>query len=298
MKIMSSCFSTTIDLSLEKKLRSDLNEQGFSFSTPPYTLFSAKKKGISCTLYQSGKLTVQGKEKDDFITYYLEPQILKNLSYSYPEINADFTPRIGMDEAGKGDFFGPLCVAALYADKEGVEALLKLKVKDSKNLSDEKVLDLAKRLKSQFSHTTIRLFPQKYNELYAQFKNLNHLLAWAHSAALSDLSEKTHCKVAILDKFAHESLVERFLKKKQTMVQLTQKVRAEEDPVVAAASILARAAFLEGMLTLCEEYDFVLPKGASKMTITAAQKLVTKHGSQVLQRVAKTHFKTMESLKC
>lgn len=115
-------FVALVDLVLAPKLEEDLKPQGFKLTKPPYTLFSAHKPGVSCTLYTSGKITVQGKEKDEFITFYLEPEILKNIAYSYPEVGVDLTPHIGADEAGKGDFFGPLCTSAFFAGQQ----LLKL----------------------------------------------------------------------------------------------------------------------------------------------------------------------------
>jgi ribonuclease HIII len=285
-------FTTKIDPLLAPKLQEDLKNQGFEFSKPPYTIFSAKKKGVSCTLYESGKLTVQGKEMEPFIEFYLEPEILQNFVFTNPSAGADLTPRIGMDEAGKGDFFGPLCVAAVFADGTGIEKMFEMGVKDSKRISDEGILKLAKAIRASFPYTVIRLFPHKYNELHKKFKNLNRLLAWAHTAALGDLVVKTGCKKALLDQFADKYVMENALKQKKLEVELTQKVRGEEDPVVAAASILARAAFLEGMQSLSEEVGMTLPKGASSQVITAAQKLVAKQGREILEKVSKSHFKT------
>jgi ribonuclease HIII len=291
-----SCFTAQIDLALSSKLQEDLKNQGFVLSKPPYTLFSAKKKGISCTLYESGKLTVQGSEMGPFIEFYLEPEILQTFRFSHPEAHLDLKPRIGMDEAGKGDFFGPLCIAAVYADGEGIKKLHQIGVRDSKRMSDDAVLKLAKKIRADYAYTAIRLFPLKYNELHKKFKNLNRLLGWAHVAALGDLSAKTGCKEAILDQFAEKCVVDNLLKQKKLDVHLEQKTKAEEDTVVAAASILARAAFLEGMATLSEEYGMEIPKGASSLVIAAARKLVAQFGKEVLEKVAKTHFKTVGDL--
>src|SRR3990167_9329283 len=236
-----SCFSTKIDLSLQKKLEEDLLSQGFEITKPAYTIFSAKKKGVSCTLYESGSLTVQGKEMDSFIEFYLEPEILREFHHTHPTAHLDLTPRIGMDEAGKGDFFGPLCIAAVYADSEGIKKLLAMGVRDSKRLGDDTVKKIAGNIRSAYPYTVIRLFPQKYNELYGKFKNLNRLLLWAHAAALEEVVNKTHCRKAILDQFANPHLMEGVLKGKKLEVDLQQRVRGEEDLVVAAASILARA---------------------------------------------------------
>lgn len=285
-----------IDLSLADKLRELLLSQGFELSTPPYTCFSGKKKGVSCTLYESGKLMVQGKDMAEFIEYYLEPEILHDFSFSHAENLLDLTPRIGMDEAGKGDYFGPLCFASLFADEVGVKKLFEWGVKDSKKMTDSTILKLAKKIRAEFSYTVIRLFPAKYNELYGKFKNLNRLMAWAHTAALAELSQKTGCQRAILDKFGDKSLVERQMEQKKLTVDLEQKVRAEEDIVVAGASILARAAFVEGMDQLSEKYGLELPKGAASHVKTAARTLVQQFGSQILNEVAKTHFKTTNDI--
>jgi ribonuclease HIII len=291
-----ACFSTKIDISLAKQIERDLIEQGFTITRPPYTLFAASKKGVSCSFYESGSFTVQGKEKDDFIEFYLEPQILGKFQYSHPTANLDLTPRIGLDEAGKGDFFGPLCVAAVFADGPGIQELCNMGVKDSKRFSDDAIAKLAKAIRNQYAHTVIRLFPHKYNELIGKFKNLNRLLAWTHVAALGDLSAKTGCKTAILDQFADPSVVEQSLRQKKLEVNLTQRVRGEEDLVVAAASILARSAFLSGLKELGDEVQFTLPKGASAIVIAAGKELVAKEGEKILDKVAKTHFKTMDSV--
>lgn len=288
---MSSCFVTEINLHLKDKLKEDLLTQGFQLTTPPYTVFSAKKNGVSCTLYTSGKLTVQGKGKDEFISFYLEPEILGNLSYSHPEISLDLTPRIGIDEAGKGDYFGPLCIAGIQATGDQIKELMALGVRDSKKMNDNVIKTLSHKIKQKVPYTIVRLTPKKYNELYEKFHNLNKLLAWGHATAIGDLVEKTGCRNAIIDQFADESVVIVALKNKRLDINLTQRHRGEEDLVVAAASILARSAFLEGMEELGNNVSMVLPKGAAAHVIQAAKNLVAKHGEEVLQVVAKLHFK-------
>lgn len=287
-----SCFVTNIDLTLKEKFREDLIDQGFQLTTPPYTIFSAQKKGISCTLYTSGKLTVQGKDKEDFIQFYLEPEILKALTYSHPEIDIDLTAHIGIDEAGKGDFFGPLCIGGVYADETMIKELLAIGVKDSKTLSDNHIIQLKTKIQKICPHSIVRIFPKKYNELYASFHNLNRLLGWGHATAICELVEKTGCRTIIIDQFANENIVESALRQKHLDADLTQKHKAESDPVVAAASILARAAFVEGLEKLSKQVGMVLPKGASAAVIAAGKALVAKEGEAILEEVAKLHFKT------
>lgn len=297
----SANFVTTIDVKLAEKMVNDLESQGFTISKPQYTLFSAQKKGISCTLYSSGKLVVQGKEKAEFIEFYLEP-ILQSFTFSYPNLKTETksdlkNSRIGIDESGKGDFFGPLCIAGVYATGESALKLQSMGVKDSKDLSDAAILKLAKTIRNNYVHHIVKINPKKYNELYAQFKNLNTLLAWGHATTIEQLVERTGCRDIVVDQFANERVVLTALKRKNLKLNVLQRHRAEEDLVVAAASILAREAFLLGLEMLGEEFSIKLPKGASKATIEAGKLFVRRHGIEHLGQVGKLHFKTLESIK-
>jgi len=292
-----SCFVSMINLDLADKLRKDLIEQGFKITVPPYTLFSAQKKGISCTLYASGKLTIQGKDMEEFITFYIEPEILQSVAFSYPETQVNTLPHIGVDESGKGDFFGPLCIAGIYADEAKIKQLLSLGVRDSKLLSDSAIGKLSAKIKPICPHAIVFISPKKYNELYANFHNLNKLLGWGHATVIAELVSKTHCTDVIIDQFASEDVVMNALKQKNIQVSLTQRHRAETaDPVVAAASILARAAFLEGLEHLMKQFEIELPKGASNQVIMTGKALVQKFGPQILEQIAKLHFKTKQEI--
>jgi ribonuclease HIII len=292
----SSCFVANVSLELAGKLRDDLIGQGFQITQPAHTIFSALKKGVSCTLYSSGKLTVQGKEMEDFIHFYLEPEILQSVAFSYPENSVSMTARIGIDESGKGDFFGPLCIAGVQADEAMIKELLTLGVRDSKKIADGPIRRLSAKIKQVCPHAIVFLSPQKYNELYRSFHNLNQLLAWGHATAIAELVAKTGCTEVVIDQFASEHVVINALKRKMIKVSLTQRHRAEADPVVAAASILARAAFLEGMEQLGALYEIEIPKGASPLVVKTGKLLVGKFGPQILEQTAKLHFKTKEEI--
>lgn len=287
-----SCFVIQFDLALAEKLKMGLEAQGFTLTKPAHTLFQGKKKGISCTLYTSGKLTVQGSEMKEFVEYYLEPEILGKFSLGYEYINVDLTPRMGVDESGKGDFFGPLCIAGVYGDAKTIEELGKIGVKDSKLLKDASILKLAAEIRKTCVYHVVKISPAKYNELYEKFGNLNLLLGWGHATVIDHLSEKTGCMKAIIDQFAGEHVVISALKKKKKNILLEQRTKAEADPVVAAASILARASFIDGLKQLGEQVGLILPKGASTLTREAASKLFKKYGREILMQVAKVHFKT------
>jgi ribonuclease HIII len=289
-------YVTTIDPSLATSLASDLEKQGFELSHPAYTFFSAKKKNVTCVLYHSGKLVVQGKGTSEFVEFFLEPEVLKTFDANYQERKLDKTPRIGIDESGKGDFFGPLCIAGVYASENDIEKLFKLGVCDSKKLSDKAIFSLAPQILSSCQHHIVKINPHRYNELYKQFNNLNHLLAWGHATTIEHLIEQTQCRRVIIDQFAHEHVVITALKRKKITLDLFQRHRAEEDLIVAAASILARYAFLQGLKKLGDEYKTTLPKGASAQTIATGKALVQKYGREVLESVAKMHFKTLDAI--
>ncbi len=284
------------DLELAEKLRNGLEKQGFVLSAPPHTLFQGKKKGLSCTLYTSGKLVVQGKEIKEFIEFYLEPEVLGSFGYGYSGLEQDLSPHIGVDESGKGDFFGPLCIAGVFAEQQGILELEKLGVKDSKRLKDDQIVKIAEKIRKKYPFHLVLIGPKRYNELYEKFGNLNLLLGWGHATVIENLLEKTGCDKVVIDKFAAEHVVETALRRKGKNVHLIQRTQGERDLVVAAASILARASFVEGLSLLEKEVSQKLPKGASSLTIESGKKLVARHGSQILQHVGKLHFKTAQLL--
>lgn len=288
-------FSAKIDVQLSEKMIQDLQDQGFEISHPNYTLFSAKKPGLSCTLYESGKLVVQGKNMKEFMEFYIEPYILKDFPLTH-EAQLDESPRIGSDEAGKGDFFGPLCIAAVFAEGEMVERLRRLGVRDSKGMSDKKIIELARAIEKEFPHHIVKIGPAKYNELYAKFANLNNLLAWGHATAIMNLVDETGCETVIVDQFAAEFVMDRALKGKHPGIDLIQRHRGEEDVVVAAGSLLARKTFVEGLEALGKKYQMVLPKGGGKATIEAGKEFINRFGKEELSEVCKLHFKNRDAI--
>jgi len=285
-------FVTTIESGKIDRLKKGLEEQGFVFSDLPYAHFVAKKKGISCALYTSLKLVVQGSQMKEFIEFFLEPEILE--AFPYSQQDEDLRSRIGVDEAGKGDFFGPLSVAALFVEKSRFEELKKLKIKDCKKMTDQSVREVGKKIRERFPHALIKLGPQKYNELYSKFKNLNHMLAWCHSQAISELTVHDGIECVVIDQFANEWVIKGALKRKNIEEKIELRHKAESDIVVAGASILARAAFLEELERLSKAFDLKLPKGASNQCIEAGKAFVRKYGREKLPLVAKIHFKTTE----
>ncbi|HMS56077.1 MAG TPA: ribonuclease HIII [Fimbriimonadaceae bacterium] len=201
---------------------------------------------------------------------------------------------IGVDESGKGDYFGPLVIAACYV---GPEHLAELDgVKDSKKLTDPMALRLSDVIRRTCPHAIVAIGPSKYNELYEKFRNLNSLLSWGHARAIENVLEKQPSELVISDQFADPSGLKRRLFQLGKEVELRSMVRAESDIAVAAASILARAEFLRRLIRLGEESGMTLPKGASNLVIEAGKRYVTKHGKENLGNVAKLHFKTTQTV--
>jgi ribonuclease HIII len=204
--------------------------------------------------------------------------------------------RIGIDESGKGDYFGPLVIAAVFVDATTQGELKLMEVRDSKKISDGRILEMAPDIKTICPHSVIAIGPQKYNELYAKIKNLNRLLAWGHAKALENLLERVTCERAISDQFGNERLILNALQDKGRKIVLEQRPKAESDLAVAAASILARAEFLIRLKRLSGEVGTTLPKGASPSVELAAKMIVKKHGRERLGTVAKLHFKTTQAV--
>lgn len=200
--------------------------------------------------------------------------------------------RIGTDESGKGDYFGPLVIAGFFLP-EGQEAVLaEMGVRDSKRMTDNRVRETAAVLRRGYPHAVVAIGPEKYNQLYAKMKNLNRLLAWGHARVIENVLEHVPAGRAVTDQFGDASLVRNALMAKGRTIELEQRTGAEEDPAVAAASILARDEFLRRLKALSEEAGMDLPKGASSAVEEAAVRLVRLHGPDSLERYAKTHFRT------
>ena len=200
---------------------------------------------------------------------------------------------IGVDESGKGDFFGPLCIAGVLVDEKTEKMFADLGIKDSKKISDKKILELEKVIKANAVHSIVAISNSRYNELYANIKNLNKLLAWGHARVIENICENHKCEYALSDKFGDESLIKSALMKNGRNIELHQMVKAESaDIAVAAASVLARATYVRKMSEMEEKYSLKFQKGCSDLVKVVAKDFILKHGKENLKEVCKMHFKT------
>ena len=277
------------------KLGEVLRTRGWSTRKVQYATHAFEGDSVKVTAYESGKLVVQGKGTEDFVTNILEPEITGEFIMGYEEVNHPewFEPHAGLDESGKGDLFGPVVCACVIADGEMVSAWMKLGIRDSKTITDGAIMKMAKSIASTRGVVVKTAFTgmEKYNELYLKFgENLNKLLAWLHGKALNDALELRKPKWGLLDQFSKQPLVQKYVE--DLDFELQMRTKAEEDPVVAAASIIARATWLQQMQKLEDLAGCKIPKGSGSQAKEVAAKLFTKFGESKMQDFCKMHFKT------
>jgi ribonuclease HIII len=280
------------------KLRTVLQAKGFKFLEKPYCLYAAEGAKVNVAVYEKGpKIVAQGKGVEEFITFTLEPEVLGVAELGYEEVNQPemFEPHLGIDESGKGDFFGPLVIAGAYVEASMARKLRDMGVMDSKRIgSDARIEAIAGDMRAaRVVHDVIVIGPEKYNELYTKFGNLNRLLAWGHARVIENLLERVpDCPMALSDQFANPRVLQSALLEKGKTIDLQQRTKAESDPAVAAASIFAREKFVRWLKEAGDRLGIVLPKGASPAVKQAGAELIRKHGADILPKVAKMHFKT------
>ncbi len=204
---------------------------------------------------------------------------------------------IGIDESGKGDYFGPLVVAGVHMTPKTKRELQKLGVMDSKELSDEYMEEIAPQIKALCAHSLVIMGNQSYNDIYAKMNNLNHILAWGHARVLENILNQVSCPYALSDQFGNPALIKNALMTKGREIQLFQQPKAESHLAVAAASILARTAFVTTLRKMEAAFEMKLPKGCSIETRRAAQNFVDRYGIDNLPLVAKLHFKLTQDIQ-
>ena len=273
----------------QARLEQELAGGEFEPRSVEHARFSVKGQGVIATLYRSGKLVVQGSEVGLFAERYLGGRPAPPPG----PIEVGTRPLVGSDEAGKGDYLGPLVVAAVRADARERAELVSAGVADSKTLSDERIRVLAPALEQRYACALEVLAPEDYNREHARAGSLNPLLAELHARCIRRLARPGD--LVLVDQFARESLVADALA--GVAVELFQRTKAEREPVVAAASVVARAHFLDGLAALSEQYVVDLKKGAGDPTDASAREFVRLHGRERLGCVAKLHFKNTHKLR-
>ncbi len=287
----------TIELSDEQaeKLEGWCKMRGWGENEVAYARFAFKGPKINLVFYNSGKLVIQGKMTQDFVVDVLEPEITLSPKLGYEEVYHPewFEPHAGMDESGKGDLFGPVICATVIADGDMVRQWMAKGIKDSKKIGDSQIIRLEKMILKTKGAVVEKAWcgVRKYNELMSRPNaNLNKLIAWLHSKALQAALNKRSVPWGMLDQFSKQPLVQKQVKRKG--FNLKMEVRAESDPVVAAASVIARAEFLRQLKKISTEIGEELLKGAGAATKSQGKRLVQQLGPNRLGDFAKLHFRT------
>ncbi|MBA2871690.1 ribonuclease HIII [Anoxybacillus calidus] len=274
---------------------------------PNGALFTAKLPDCTITAYKSGKVLFQGKAAEQEAARWqekesAEPSLAKSHSTNLPA-NFSSLSIIGSDEVGTGDYFGPITVVATYVSKEKIPVLQQLGVKDSKTLTDEKISLIAKQLIKEIPYSLFTLHNEKYNQLQASGMSQGKMKALLHNQAIIQLLDKiapARPDAILIDQFVESSTYYNYLKGKKTIVKESVYFSTKAEGLhlaVAAASIIARYAFLKAMDSLSHQAGIELPKGAGTQVDIAAAKLIKTKGLSALNKYAKLHFANTEKAK-
>lgn len=289
----------------------------FKDKTPPYAVFQAQEMdGTVITLYESGKIMFQGVSADIDANLWIDME--KHLNNRVIDITTGkdkkdkkdnkkddvkpFTnkPSIGSDEVGTGDYFGPIVVTASFVSKENQQFLINLGVRDSKKITDEKIIDIAPKIIEKIPHSTLIFDNESYNKYHTDDINMNKIKAILHNKVLLNLIKKEYpYEEIIIDQFVNPKKYYEYIKEaKEVVKNITFFTKAEDKFLcVAASSIISRYVFLKKMDEISKEIGLELPKGAGTQVDETAQKIVEKFGFDKLNSIAKLNFKNTEKLK-
>ncbi|MBL9212661.1 MAG: ribonuclease HIII [Opitutaceae bacterium] len=293
-------YTVKLDAAQLAKLRAICEARGWTPFEVAYThfAFKADHQKVNVSAYTSGKVVIAGKGTEDFVRDVIEPEITGAAKLGYDDVlHPDwFEAHAGLDESGKGDFFGPVIAATVIADRGMIEAWIKAGVKDSKKIAEQQIFKLDQIIRETHGAVVRTCFcgMPKYNELMARpGANLNRLLAWQHATALEQALAQKRVPWGLLDQFTEQPLVQRELARKGvTGFDLRMRTKAEEDPVVAAASVVARAEFQRQIVLLSKKFGEKLQKGAGPLVKTQGAQIIARFGARALGDFAKLHFRT------
>ena len=278
-----------------------LSKRGWERVEVAYARFGYRNDAakVNVTGYESRKLVVAGKGTEEFVTMVLEPEITGAAKLGYDEVlHPDwFEEHAGLDESGKGDFFGPLIAATVIASKPMIEGWRAAGAQDSKKMAESKILELDRLIRGTpgaVVKTIQATSMTQYNSLMGtRFRSQNMILAFQHARALQEALKEKTTKWGLLDQFTETPLVQRELVKLGIEgFDLRMRTKAEEDPVVAAASIVARAEFVRQMQVLSKKFGAKLQKGAGPAVKVQAREIIDRFGARALGEFAKLHFRT------
>ena len=282
---------------------------------PPYSIFQVKDYDCVITLYESGKLMFQGIGADIEASYWMEEERIQNKRNIESELNKDkekkekkqeelnddrfkYISTIGSDEVGTGDYFGPIIVTASFVDIKKKSFLYELGVRDSKKITDEKIISIAPTLIKEFPHVTYILTPSDYNRL--GITNMNKVKAILHNKVLFSLKEQNlNYDKIVVDQFCYPTkYYEHISSTPNKVTNITFTTHAEDKCLsVAVSSIISRYIFLKEMSKISKELNINIPKGAGDIVDKVGIEIVKKYGMNKLNELAKLNFKNTDKIK-
>ncbi len=281
--------------------------------TPAYAIFQAQDGDTVVTLYESGKCVFQGRDADLASDFWIQTERInsgKAITTNSDEKKKDKlevidsklynSSSIGSDEVGTGDYFGPIVVTASFVRKEDISWLESLGVKDSKKMTDEKILEVVPKIIEKIKYETVILSNSEYNEYYSKGYNMNKIKAILHNKVLGILKNKIeNYDNIIVDQFAEKFVYYSYLKESSNVVRNITFVTKGEDKhlAVATASIISRYIFIKEFSKISKSIDILLPKGAGDQVDQAGIKIVKKYGINKLNEIAKINFKNTDKIK-
>ena len=309
----------TITVKVSKNTIDEMNEFFEDFKrpkTPPYAVFQADDADCVVTVYESGKAVFQGISADISAQMWIEREKRLNPTKQVEVKNSEqkekkekkeiiIDPKIynsssiGSDEVGTGDYFGPIVVTAAYVNKENISWLESIGVKDSKKLTDDKIVEIVPQIIKKIPYKSIILSNKEYNDRYNENTNMNKLKAILHNNVLFKLShEIKDYEYIVVDEFAKKYVYYNYLKESPNVVRnITFMTKGEDKSLaVACASLISRYIFIKEFDKLSDKVDEFLPKGASDAVNDMGRKLVNKFGKDILHDVAKLNFKNTEKI--
>lgn len=279
----------------------------------PGVVFAAKLSDVAITVYNSGKVMFQGvgatREAAKFgdvveskVDSKISNQTIKTKGDKLPEDFAQMSV-LGSDETGTGDYFGPVTVAAVYVPSNKIKLIQELGVKDSKMLTDAKMIEMAPDIMAACTYSILTLKNEKYNEIQGKGYSQGKIKAMLHNQALKHVLNKIAPEkpdYILIDQFAERDTYYKHIQKQKEIVRenVLFSTKAEQLHVaVAAASILARYAFLTEMEKLSKKCGMDLQKGASGIVDKMAAQIWMKHGEDFLRSISKWHFANTEKAR-
>lgn len=311
----------TITIKISDRTKKEMNEFFEDFKrakTPPYAVFQADDADTVITVYESGKAVFQGRDADLSSKFWIERERHNNPTKKVEVTNSDNKPKekekkeiiidpkiynstsIGSDEVGTGDYFGPIVVCASYVQSENIPFLEELGVKDSKKMTDEKILEVVPKLIKNIPYECIILSNKEYNEKYSSGFNMNKLKAILHNKVLGNLKAKVgNYDYIVVDQFAEKYVYFSYLRASNNVVRDITFLTKGEDKclAVACSSLISRYVFLKEFAKISESVGELIPKGASSLVDEKAVKIVKKYGIEKLNDIAKVNFKNTDKIK-